>query len=95
MRSMTWVVRAAALYNASGAVVFLTPGALGLLGVASPYSSFWLWLPALMGLFAGIVLVLSSFDLRTYGILGIPSALGRTHWQLLTNRLAQPVSPSH
>jgi hypothetical protein len=127
---MTWFVRIAGIYNASAVVVLLTPGALELLGVRLPYSPFWVWLPALTGLFAGIVLLLSSMDLRRYGTLpywngiirlvfvvaafsldfgssagtfagllalgdvplalgalfGLPPALGRTHWQLLTNR---------
>ena len=129
LRFMTWFVRIAGLYNASAVVVLLTPGALELVGVRQPYSPFWVWLPALMGLFAGIVLLVSSTDLRTYGvfpywngivrlvfvvatfslnfgsdatffgllalgdlplalgaILGLPHALGRRHWQLLTNR---------
>ena len=129
LRFMTWFVRIAGLYNASAVVVLLTPGALELVGVPQPYSPFWVWLGALMGLFAGIVLLVSSTDLRTYGtfpywnglvrlvfviatfslnfgtdatffgllalgdvplalgaIFGLPWALGRTHWQLLTNR---------
>jgi hypothetical protein len=129
-RFMTWFVRIAGIYNASAVVILLTPGALELVGLREPYSPFWVWLPALTGLFAGIVLLLSSMDLRTYGsfpywnglvrlafvvaavsldfaasagtfagllalgdvplalgaIFGLPRALGRTHWQLLTNR---------
>jgi hypothetical protein len=60
-------VRVAGVYNASAVLVFLTPGALPLLGVALPHSSFWVWLPALLGLFAGLVLLLSTRDLRKYG----------------------------
>ncbi|GIF72064.1 hypothetical protein [Asanoa siamensis] len=130
MRFMTWFVRAAGLYNAGAVIVFLTPGALDALGVAPPYSDFWVWLPALMGLFAGIVLLLSAMDLQRYGafpfwngvirltfvvatialgfgdsagtfvtvlaagdivlvigtLVGLPVVLGRTPWQLLTNR---------
>jgi hypothetical protein len=67
LRFMTWFVRIAGLYNASAVVVLLTPGVLELVGVPQPYSPFWVWLPALMGLFAGIVLLVSSTDLRTYG----------------------------
>ena len=67
LRFMTWFVRVAGLYNASAIVVLLTPGALELVGVPQPYSPFWVWLAALTGLFAGIVLLLSSADLRTYG----------------------------
>jgi hypothetical protein len=129
LRFMTRFVRVAGLYNASAVLILLTPGALELVGVRQPYSPFWVWLPALTGLFAGIVLLLSSMDLRTYGtfpywngivrlvfvvatfslnfgsdatffgllalgdvplalgaILGLPRAVGRTHWQLVTNR---------
>jgi hypothetical protein len=67
MQFMKLFVRAAGVYNASAVLVFLTPGILPLLGVALPYSPFWVWLPALMGLFAGIVLFLSSRDLVKYG----------------------------
>ncbi|GIF65667.1 hypothetical protein Ais01nite_37020 [Asanoa ishikariensis] len=134
MRFMNWFVRAAGLYNASAVIVFLTPGALDAFGVAPPYSDFWVWLPALMGLFAGIVLLLSAMDLQQYGafpfwngiirfsfviatftlgfgdsagtfitllaagdlvlvagtLIGLPLVLGRTPWQLLTNRPATP-----
>jgi hypothetical protein len=126
---MRTLVRAAALYNAGGILVLLTPGALGLFGVALPYSPFWVWLSGLMGAFATLVLWLSSRDLDTYGafaywngvirltfviatfalnfgatmgffaialavgdlmlglgcMLGLPRALGRSHWELLTN----------
>lgn len=67
LNAMKWFVRICGIYNASAVVVFLTPGALELVGVKLPHSPFWVWLPALMGLFAGIVLILSSRDLRTYG----------------------------
>jgi hypothetical protein len=67
MQFMKIFVRVAGLYNASTVLVFLTPGALPLLGVRLPHSPFWVWLPALMGLFAGIVLFLSSQDLVKYG----------------------------
>jgi hypothetical protein len=131
LRLMTWFVRVAALYNASAIVLLVTPGALDLVGVREPYSAFWTWLPGLTGLFAGIVLLLSSMNLRLFGafpywngiirlvfviatvgmsfgsdatffallavgdvplalgtIFGLPRALGRTHRELLTNRLA-------
>ena len=130
LRAMTWFVRAAGVYNASAVVVLVTPGALDLVGVREPYSAFWTWLPGLTGLFAGIVLLLSSMNLRLFGafpywngivrlifvvativsfggdeaffallavgdvplalgtIFGLPWALGRTHRELLTNRLA-------
>lgn len=67
MRKMVWFVRVCALYNLSGAITFLIPGALELLGVRRPHSPFWVWLPALMASFAAIVLLLSSSDLRKYG----------------------------
>jgi len=67
MRFMTWFVRIAGVYNASAIVVFLTPGAPGVVGLRMPEAQFWVWLPALVGLFAGTVLVLSSMDLRRFG----------------------------
>lgn len=67
MRFMTWFVRIAGCYNASAIVVFLTPGAPEAVGLRMPGIQFWVWLPALTGLFAGIVLVLSSVDLRRFG----------------------------
>ena len=131
LRLMTWFVRLAGLYNASAIVILMTPGGLGLVGVPQPYSAFWTWLPGLTGLFAGIVLLLSSMNLRVFAafpywngivrlvfviatvwmsfgsdaaffgllavgdvplalgaIFGLPWALGRTHRELLTNRLA-------
>ena len=130
LRFMTRFVRLAGIYNASAVVVLVTPGALGLVDVQEPYSDFWMWLPGLTGLFAGIVLLLSAMDLEKFGsfpywngiirlafviaavalgfgsstgmfawvlaagdvplalgcIFGLPRALGRTHWQLLTNQ---------
>ena len=130
VRLMTWLVRVAAVYNASAVVVVVTPGALDLVGVTEPYSTFWTWLPGLAGLYAGIVMLLSSMNLEAYGafpywngiirgvfvvamivsfggdeaffallavgdvplalgtIFGLPWALGRTHRELPTNRLA-------
>jgi hypothetical protein len=67
MRFMTWFVRVAGIYNASAIVVFLTPGAPEAVGLRMPGIEFWVWLPSLVGLFAGIVLVLSSMDLRRFG----------------------------
>jgi hypothetical protein len=68
MRFMTWFVRIAGVYNASAIVIFLTPGAPEAVGLRMPDAEFWVWLPALTGLFAGIVLVLSSVDLRRFGV---------------------------
>jgi hypothetical protein len=67
MRFMTWFVRVAGIYNASAIVVFLTPGAAELVGLRMPEAQFWVWLPSLVGLFAGVVLILSSVDLRRFG----------------------------
>jgi hypothetical protein len=67
MRFMTWFVRIAGIYNASAIVIFLTPGAPDAVGLRLPDAQFWVWLPSLVGLFAGIVLVLSSVDLRRFG----------------------------
>jgi hypothetical protein len=66
MSFMKWFIRLAGIYNASAVIVFLTPGALGMLGVPMPNSPFWIWLSGLMGLFAGIVLFISSSDLEKY-----------------------------
>jgi hypothetical protein len=63
---MARFVRVAGFYNATAIVVLVTPGALGLVDVQEPYSNFWLWLPGLTGLFAGIVLLLSAMDLETF-----------------------------
>jgi hypothetical protein len=67
MRFMTWFVRVAGVYNASAIVVFLTPGVPELVGLRMPDAAFWVWLPSLVGFFAGVVLFLSSVDLRQYG----------------------------
>jgi hypothetical protein len=67
MRFMTWFVRIAGIYNASAIVIFLAPGAPDAVGLRLPGAQFWVWLPSLVGLFAGIVLVLSSVDLRRVG----------------------------
>jgi hypothetical protein len=66
IRIMHGVVLFAALYNLSGAIAFVTPGFLPLLGVAPPASPMWVWLPALLATFAAIVLLLSSRDLAKY-----------------------------
>ncbi|MCA9610618.1 MAG: hypothetical protein KC619_33715 [Myxococcales bacterium] len=69
MTAMKWFVRCAGAYNASAVIAFLTPGVLPALGVPLPHSPFWVWLPALLGLFAGLTLLLASTDLRRYGTL--------------------------
>ncbi|MFT3713254.1 MAG: hypothetical protein QM817_36830 [Archangium sp.] len=64
MKGMVWFVRACAAYNFSGALSFLIPGALAMLGVALPSSSFWLVLPAMFATFAGLALLFASRDLE-------------------------------
>jgi hypothetical protein len=54
------ITRFASLYNASALIIFLVPGALALVGVEEPYSSFWKVLPALLASFAAITLWISS-----------------------------------
>lgn len=66
MKAAPIIVRTAALYNLGGAVTFLTPGALPLLGLTPP-AALWLWLPAIFGCFVAIVLWFSARDLETYG----------------------------
>lgn len=63
MTGMVWFVRGCAAYNFCGALSFLLPGLLGALGVAPPGSSFWLVLPALFAVFAGLALLFASRDL--------------------------------
>jgi hypothetical protein len=89
---MTWFVRAAALYNLVGGTTLVLPGSLGLVGVATPYSSFWLWLPALLGSFGAIVLYLSSGDLVRYGSFVYWNALVRLAWVAVTFALGFPAS---
>jgi hypothetical protein len=61
------LVLTAAFYNASALIVFLLPGGVPFFGVSIPDSSFWRVLPALLALFASVVLFLSSKDLTKYG----------------------------
>jgi hypothetical protein len=89
---MRWFVRAAALYNLVGGATLVIPGSLGLVGVATPYSSFWLWLPALLGSFGAIVLFLSSSDLVRYGSFVYWNALVRLAWVVVTFALGFPAS---
>ena len=84
MRSLAWFVRACAVYNAIGALAFVTPGALDLLGVRSPGSTFWLWLPALFATFAAIVLWVSSNDLGRLAALPYWNGIIRFTWVFLT-----------
>jgi hypothetical protein len=67
LQTMKIFVRAASLYNASAAIVFLTPGFLPFLGVTPPNSPFWLWLPSIFACFAAIVLWFSARDLTRFG----------------------------
>jgi hypothetical protein len=89
---MSWFVRAAALYNLIGGATLVIPGSLGLVGVATPYSSFWLWLPALLGAFGAIVLFLSSRDLVRYGSFVYWNAIVRLAWVVVTFALGFPTS---
>lgn len=84
MGKMAWFVRACALYNICGAISLVTPGLLELFGVARPGSPFWLWLPALIGGFAAIVLFLSSSDLQKYGAFPYWNAIVRLTFVVLT-----------
>lgn len=84
MRSMVWFVRACALYNICGAISLVMPGLLERFGVARPGSPFWLWLPALIGGFAAIVLFLSSSDLKKYGSFPYWNAIVRLTFVVLT-----------
>jgi hypothetical protein len=84
MHKMTWFVRAAALYNISGALVFLVPGGLPLFGVSLPHSQFFVWLPALMALFASVVLLLSSADLEKYAAFPYWNGLVRMTFVIVT-----------
>jgi hypothetical protein len=78
MTFMKWFVRLAGIYNASAVVVFVTPGALALVGVTAPRSELWTWLPGLLGLFAGIVLFYASRDLVTYATFAYWNGIIRT-----------------
>ena len=72
----------------SGATLVI-PGSLDVFGVATPYSSFWLWLPALLG---AIVLFLSSSDLVRYGSFVYWIALVRLTWVVVLVALGFPAS---
>lgn len=88
--AVVWLVRFAAFYNFSGGLVFLTPGALEIFGVAPPHSLLWVWLPALMGSFAGITLMISSTDLETYGSLPFWNGIIRLVFAIATFALDFP-----
>jgi hypothetical protein len=83
MKGMSWFVRACALYNVSGASTLVIPGALPLVGVTPP-APFWLWLPALIGCFAAIVLWISSTDLPRYAAFPYWNAVVRLTFVVLT-----------
>ena len=84
MRSMVWWVRACAGYNLSGGLTLVIPGALGLVGVPWPGSPFWLWLPALLGAFGAVVLIVASHDLKLYGALVYWNAVVRLLYAAVT-----------
>lgn len=89
-QAVVWLVRFAAAYNFSGVLAFLIPGVLGLFGVPLPHSPLWLWLPALMGSFAGITLLIASSDLETYGTLPFWNGIIRLIFALVTFGLDFP-----
>ena len=71
------MTRFASLYNASASVIFLVPGALALLGVAEPNSSFWLVLPALLASFGAVTLWISSNDIVKFATFPVWNGLIR------------------
>lgn len=68
IKAAKMITRFASLYNASGLIIFLVPGALALVGVEEPYSSFWQVLPALLASFGAITLWIASTDIQQYAI---------------------------
>ena len=124
------IVLIAVIYNTCGILTLLIPGGLEFAGVKLPYSSFWVWFPALFASFATIVLLLSSRNIEKYAsfaywngiirltfvaiafalnfqasvgsfilllavgdlplgllcVFGLPRALKKTHFQLLTDK---------
>jgi hypothetical protein len=48
---------------------FLIPGFAGLLGLQLPEANVWLWLPAVLVIYLGLLLVLCSRNLETLGTL--------------------------
>lgn len=65
------ITRFASLYNASALIIFLVPGALPLLGVQDPYSSFWKVLPALLASFGAVTLWISSSNITQFAVFPI------------------------
>lgn len=65
MNGMKLFVQACAVYNFSGALSFVMPGLLPALGAKVPDSMFWLVLPAMFAVFAGLTLLFAARDLRT------------------------------
>ena len=90
MRFMTWFVRIAGVYNAAAIVVFLTPGAAESVGLELPDSRFWVWLPSLVGVYAGAVLVLSSMDLSRFGAFPYWNGIVRLIFVIVTFTLDLP-----
>lgn len=68
IKAAKMITRFASFYNASGLIIFLVPGALALVGVEEPYSSFWQVLPALLASFGAITLWIASTDIQQYAI---------------------------
>ena len=55
-----------AMYNFGGAVGFVTPGFMELLGVALPHSPMWVWLPALTLTYNSIILYMCAQNIQKY-----------------------------
>jgi hypothetical protein len=77
MRGLAWFVRGCAFYNFAGALSFVVPGLPGLLGARVPDSRFWLVLPAMFAVFAGLTLLFAARDLATRASLAYWNGLVR------------------
>jgi hypothetical protein len=51
------------IYNIVVGIVLLIPGVLNMLGIQPPQPIFWLWLPASLVIYLGIVLIFCSRNL--------------------------------
>ena len=56
-------------YNIFLGASFFIPGLPGLLGIQTTDSNFWLWLPAVLVIYLGILLIFCSRNLRDRGTL--------------------------
>jgi hypothetical protein len=57
------------VYNIFLGAGFLIPGFPALIGIETPDSNFWLWLPAVLVIYLGILLILCSKNLHARGTL--------------------------